>query len=111
MAITCILNQILNRSTKVRIFEISVPEVDVINIDTLFTWAAIGTTPMDADPEVKIMANVTPAAAVPVDSADISIYAVDRFGFHVQKTSATVPASAAVQTFRVWMWSKLWFEF
>lgn len=111
MAIACVLNQIIDQSTKARVFEISVPEVDIIGVDTVFTWAGIGTGDMDADPEVKIMANVTPAAAVPTDSTDISIYAVDRFGFHVMKTSATVPGSVQSQTFRVWMWSKLWFEF
>ncbi len=106
MAITCTS---VDPSSKARIFDLTVPEGDAIGVPSVITWAGVGISDMDADPEVKFCVNRTPAASAPTGAANISIYAVTRAGFTAMKTA--VAAGAVDQVYRCYMYSKLFFEF
>jgi hypothetical protein len=112
MAIGC---TVIDASARVRIVDITVPEGDAVNVDTVFTWQGAGPiglglpTNMIADPQVKFAINKTLAAIAPTASDTISIYSVDATGFHVQKTSAAV--GAKTQTYRAWFFARLLGEF
>ena len=93
-----------------KVFEVTVPEGDAINIDTPFTYTTSGMTVLDSPPVVKIITNIS-KVNVPTNTCSIAAWTeagTETTVIHLQKTS--IAAGAAVQTFRVVILSREWYE-
>jgi hypothetical protein len=95
-------------SNLAKVVVITVPEADAINIDTVFTFAALGLGSFTQDPEFKSLWEATAAGVVVTGAACISIFGVDAIGFHVIKTS--IAAGAVDHLFVATFWNKRFFE-
>lgn len=108
MAIT--ITNVVSDNATVKVFDILVPEADVIGVDNGFvTFGSGGLRDFDLAPMVKWVVNITPAGDAPTNTTNISIYGPTIFGFRCIKTS--VAAGAVNQTYRVYMYSKSFFAF
>jgi len=109
MAIT--ISNVLLDGPSAKCFDILVPEVDVVGVNNgTVVFGAGGMRNFDAAPMVKWIVNITANAAAPTGSSCIGIYGPTIFGFEAIKTSAATVAAVS-QTYRVWMFSKLFGEF
>ena len=85
-----------------KIFDVAVPEVDAINVDTALTFAGATMQNFAGAPQTYWATEITAATDTPTVNCNMALHAVTALGFSVFKTSVTA-ATADVHTFRVWM--------